>query len=170
LGTAISSSNWFGGRGAFTRSRVQVSSTRQTETGTVFPTEQQASWSRQGQLLPCYIPDVDVRGAFEQGVEVRIVRGLGIGCEDRGVHLNVDFGADIGQATATFTLHEATKAAPPQIFPMASGLQLPRYRYRTNQVQIQPFKCRIVGLKLSHRPDRSPLKVPDVHSQHSRLT
>ena len=71
--------------------------------------------------------------------------------------------------TGTKRLHHPVEAAAPQVLPTAAGLYLPFHRYRTDEIQIQPFKCRIVGLKLTLRPDRSPLEVPDVHSQHSRL-
>lgn len=169
MGTAIRSSNRFGGLGTVARSRVKVRSAVQAETGTVFPAEQQTSRSRQGQLFPCYVPDVDMRRALEQGVKVGIVSGFGIGAEDRGVHIDVNVGADFGQAAPTLALQHAMKAAPPQVLTQPGGLQLPRYRYRPNQVQIQPIECGIIRLKLPHRANRSPLKVPDVHSQHSRL-
>jgi len=163
------SSNRFGGRGALARSRVQVRSTGETETGTVFPTEQQTGGDGKRQLLPRYVPDVYMRGAFKQRIEVGIVRGFGIGAEDRGIHVDVNVGADLGQAAPALALHDSVKAAPPEVLAMAGGLQLSRHRHRADQIQVQPIERGIVGLQLSHRPNRSPLKVPDVHSQHSRL-
>ncbi|HKP49929.1 MAG TPA: hypothetical protein VJU17_07925, partial [Gemmatimonadales bacterium] len=92
-----------------------------------------------------------------------------IGAEDRGIHVDVDIGFDISETTATLSLDGALDFPPPQEFPGAGGLQLTCDRYRSGQIQIQAFESRIVRRKFPHRPYRAALKVPDVHSQHSRL-
>jgi hypothetical protein len=66
-----------------------------------------------------------VGGTLEQGIKVRIVRGLGVRAEDRGIHVDVYVGTDIGQASPAFALHYTLHAAPPQVFTVASSLQLP---------------------------------------------
>jgi len=116
------SSNRFGGRGTAAGSRVQVGSAVEAESGTVFPAEQQTGGNGQGQLFPHHIPDVDVRGALEQGIKVGIIRGLGVRAEDGGIHVDVHFGADIDQASPALALHLTVHAAPPQVFTIASSL------------------------------------------------
>ena len=116
------SSNRFGGRGTTAGSRVQVGSTSETESGTFFPAEQQAGGSRQGQLFPHNVPDIDVGGALEQRIKVGIIRGLGIRAEDGGIHLDVHFGADVGQASPALALHLTVHVAPPQVFTIAGSL------------------------------------------------
>ena len=116
------SSNRFGGRGTTAGSRVQVGSAVQAESGTVFPAEQQAGGSGQGQLFPHNVPDIDVGGALEQRIKVGIIRGLGIRAEDGGIHLDVHFGADVGQASPALALHLTVHAAPPQVFTIAGSL------------------------------------------------
>ena len=116
------SSNRFGGRGTTAGSRVQVGSAVQAESGAVFPAEQQAGGSGQGQLFPHHIPDIDVGGALEQGIKVGIIRGLGIRAEDGGIHVDVHFGADIGQASPALALHLTVHAAPPQEFSIPGSL------------------------------------------------
>jgi hypothetical protein len=157
FGTAIRSSNWFGGRGAAAGSRVQVRSTGETEAGTVFPAEQQAGGYRQSQLFPRDVPDVDMRRALQQRIGIGIVHCFRIGAEDGRIHGDVQFGANIGKASPALALHGTVEPAPPQVRPLARHLKLPRYGYRADQVQIQPLERGIVGLKLSHCPDRAPL-------------
>jgi hypothetical protein len=163
------SSNRFGGRGATAGSRVQIRSAAQAESGTVIPAEQETGRSGQGQLFPHHIPDVDVGGALEQGVEIRIIRRLRVSAEDGGVHINVHCGTDIGQASPALALHLAMHTAPPQVFTVTSRLQLTGHRHWAYQMQIQTFERGIVGPKLSDRAHGTSLKVPNVDSQHSRL-
>ncbi len=169
MGTAIGSSNRFGGRGTIARSRVQVRTTVETEAGTVFPTQHQTGGYCQGELLPGYVTYIDVRCSLEQRIKVGVFGRFGVGGEDRGIHVNVNFGTDLGQTTPALTLHETVKAAPPQVLTLAGGLQLPGDRYRTYQLEVEPIERGIVGLELSHGADRTSLKVPNIHSQHSRL-
>ena len=169
MGTAIGSSNRFGGRGAAAGSGVQVRSTRETKAGTVFPAEQETGGHRQSQLLPRDVPNVDMRRALQQRIGIGVVRGLGIGAEDGGIHVDVQFGANVGKAAPALGLQRTMEAAPPQELTLTGGLKLPGDRYRADQVQIQPLERMVVRLKLPHRPYRAPLQVPDVNSQHSRL-
>ena len=163
------SSDRFGGRGTTAGSRVQIGSAIETESGTRIPAEQQAGWSREDQLLSDHVPHIDVRCPFQQRVEVRIVRGLRIGAEDRSVYLDINVGTYIGQASPALALHGTLDPAPPEILSCPGGMQLTSYRNRTYQIEVQPVEGRIVGPKLPHRPHGATLKVPDVHSQHSRL-
>jgi hypothetical protein len=110
-----------------------------------------------------------MRGTLEQRIKVRIIRGLGIRAEDGGIHINVHRGAHVGQTPPALTLHLTVHATAPQVFAVTCRLQLPCYRYGTNQMEVQPFERRIVGPKLPYGPDRASLEVPDVYSQHSRL-
>ena len=57
----------------------------------------------------------------------------------------------------------------PQVLAVASGLQLTFDLHRPGEPQPQPLKGRIVGRELPVGPHGSPLKIPDVHSKHSRL-
>jgi hypothetical protein len=163
------SSDRFGGRGTTAGSRVQVGSTAETKAGTLLPAEQQARRGRQGQLLSHDITNVDVRRPLQQGVEVWIVCRLWIGAEDGRIDIDVQLGAYIRQAPPALTMHGSVDVPTPEILIRAGGLQLTRYRNRPNQIQIQSFKGGIVGPKLSHRPHRASLEIPDVDSQHSRL-
>ena len=108
-------------------------------------------------------------GALQQRIEIRIVRRFGIGAEDGGIHIDVHFGADVGKAATALALHLALELPPPQVLALVCRLKLPCYGNRADQVQIQALERGIVGLKLSHGPDRAPLKIPYVYSQHSRL-
>ena len=163
------SSDRFGGRGTTAGSRVQIGSTGETEPGTGIAAEQEAGWSSQGQLLSHDVPHIDVRCPFQQRVEVGIICRIGIGAEHGCVDVNVDIGPYISQAPPALALHGSVDVPAPEILPCPGGLQLPRYRNRAHQIEVQPLKGGVVGPKLPHRPHRAALKVPDVHTQHSRL-
>jgi hypothetical protein len=163
------SSDRFGGRGTTAGSRVQIGSTGETEPGTGISAEQQAGGSRKRQLLSYHIPHIDVRGPFQQGVEVGIVGRFRIGAEHGCIDVDVDLGPYISQAPPAFALHGSVDVPAPEILPFARGLQLPCHGDRAYQIQVQPFKGGVVGPKLPHRSNRAPLKLPEVHSQHSRL-
>jgi hypothetical protein len=60
--------------------------------------------------------------------------------------------------------------ASPQELSITGRLQLALYRDRSDQVQPQPDEGRILRRELGHGPDRPPLKIPNVHAQHSPLT
>jgi hypothetical protein len=163
------SSNRFGGRGTTAGSRVQIGSAGQAESGTIFPAQEEPRGSCQGELLSDHIADVHMGRAGEQRIEVRIIRRLGVAAEHGRIHIDVYLGADIGQATPAFSLHDRLYGSPPEVLTIAGCLKLAFDRHRAHQVQIQAFKCGVVGLKLTDRPHGAPLEVPDVHSQHSRL-
>jgi hypothetical protein len=59
--------------------------------------------------------------------------------------------------------------ATPEIFAITRGLQLPPYSHRSYQIEVEVGEGRIVRGELAVGPDRPPLEVPDIHSQHSRL-
>ena len=163
------SSGRLGGRGTTAGSRVQIGSTAQAEPRTIFSAEQQSGRSRQGQLLPHDVTNIDVRRALQEGVEIGVVSRLGIGAEDSSVDFDIYISLDVGQTAATLTLHGSVQLSPPEVLPVAGRLQLPGYRYWPLKVQVQAFECRIVGSKLPYRAHRAALKIPDVNSQHSRL-
>jgi hypothetical protein len=110
-----------------------------------------------------------VRRPFEQRIKIGVVSGLGIGAEYRGVDIDVYVGPNIGQAAPAFALHGSMHVPAPQILPTTGGLQLPCYRYRPGQGQIEALEGGIIGPKLTNRSYRTPLKVPNVNPQHSRL-
>jgi hypothetical protein len=110
-----------------------------------------------------------VGGTFQQGIEVRIIRGFGIGAEDGGRHLDVHCGADIRQTAPALTLHFSPQASAPEVFAVTGRLQLAVDRDGAHQMQIQTLESGVVGLQLPNCSHRASMKVPDIHSQHSRL-
>src|SRR5690242_11701674 len=160
----------FGGRGTPAWPRVQIGSAGEAQPGTIISAEQQPRWSRERQLFPDHIADVDVSGAFRQRIGVRIVRGFTVSRKDCRVHVDVHGGLHLAQAAATLTFHGAMHAATPEILPTAGCLQLAGYRHWTTQVEIEPVEGRVVRFKLPISSHRTLLKVADVYSQHSRLT
>ena len=64
---------------------------------------------------------------------------------------------------------DAVDLPPPEVFAVAGGLQLPLDLHRSRQVEPQSLEGGIVGRELADSPHGTPLKVPDVDSQHSRL-
>ena len=156
--------------GAPARSRVEIGSAGQTQSGTVVPTEQQAGRSGEYELFADHIPDVDVRRTLGQRIKIRIIRCLRVGTEHCGVNIDVDVSTNFTQATAAVTLQCCVNASAPQIFARPSGLQLPGDRNRRGEVQIESLEGPIVGPKLSNCLHRALLKIPEVYSQHSRLT
>jgi hypothetical protein len=152
------------------RSRVQVGAAGETQAGTVLPAEQQTGGRREYQLFTDHVPDVDVRRPLKQRVKIRIVGRLGIGAEHRGIDIDVYVGTNFAQAAPAVTLHRCVDAAPPEIFAGPSGLQLPGDGNRRGEFQIQSVEGRIVRPKLSNGLHRALLEIPEVYSQHSRLT
>ena len=71
-----------------------------------------------------------VCGPLGQGIEIGIVGRLGIGAEDRGIHVDVHLVQHLGETAAALAPHDAVQLPPPQVFPGAGGLQLPRDRHR----------------------------------------
>jgi hypothetical protein len=168
LGTAIVSSNRFGG-GTATGPRIQVGPASGTEAGTILTTEQQVAWHCQGQLLPDYIGEIDGLRLLRQGVVIGIVSRIGISGEDRRIHVDVYLTQHLGEAPAAFTPYDRVDVAAPEVLPFSRGLQLPPHSHRSHQREVQAGECRIVGCELAIGPDRPPLELPDIHSQHSRL-
>ena len=163
------SSDRFGGRGTTAGSRVEIGSAGETEPGTIFPTQQQASRHSERKLLPYDVPDIDVRRPLQQRVEVGIIGRVGVGAEHRRIDIDIDGGPHVSQAAAALPVHGSVHMPAPEILSRPSRLQLPRHRHRPSQVQIQSFECGIVRPEIPHRTYRAPLKVPDINSQHSRL-
>ena len=79
----------------------------ETETGTVFPAEQEAGGHGQSQFFPSHIPDVDMRGPLQEGIEIGILRRFRIGAEDGRIDIDVQIGAKLGQATPALGLQHA---------------------------------------------------------------
>jgi len=122
------------------------------------------------QLLAYHRAQVHRRAPLRQRIEIRIVGGLGVVTEDRGVHRDVHLVDDLGEAAPALASNDAVKIASPEVLPIAGGLQLPLHRHRTHQVQPQPLERRILRRELAYGPDGPPLEVPNVHAQHSPLT
>jgi hypothetical protein len=87
---------------------------------------------------------IDVRGPLEKRIKIRIIRGFGVGAEDRRVHLDVYLGPDLGQAAAALAFHDAVNTAPPEVLAVAGCLQLALDRHRTDELKIQSFKGGVV--------------------------
>jgi len=104
LGTAIRSSNRFGGHRATARSRVQVRAAIRTETGTILSAKQQPGRNRECQLFPGDITDIDMRGTLQQWIGVGIVRQLGICAEDGGIYVDLQFAPHVAKAPAALSL------------------------------------------------------------------
>ena len=66
-------------------------------------------------------------------------------------------------------VEDPAKPAPPEVLAGTGGLQLARHRDRPYEVEVEPLKRRIVWLKVPNRLDGTPLKIPNIHSEHSRL-
>ena len=163
------SSNRFGVRGTAAVFDVQVRSAGGTKTGTIFPAQEKAAGDSQRQLLAGHVTDIDMRGTLEQGVRIGAVGSLRISAEQRPVNCDVDVAAHLTQAPPALGLQRATQGAPPQIFTWSGGLELAIYLDRSHQVKIQTLERRVIRLKLPDCLDGTPLKIPNVHSEHSRL-
>jgi hypothetical protein len=138
------SSDGFGGRGTTAGTRIQVGATIQTQAGTVLPAQQEPGGRCQGELLANDIADVYVRRPFQQRIEVGVVGRVRISTEHCGIDVDVHISLDIGQASSALAVHGSVDAASPQILSGAGCLQLPGYRYRSHQVEIQSVKGGII--------------------------
>jgi hypothetical protein len=162
------SSDGFGGV-ACAGPRIQIGSAAGAEAGTVLTTEQQCRLSRERHFLTHHVGHVDRDGALGQRVEVRIVGRLGVGRKDRRVYVDVHRLTHLGETPSALTPHHAVDVPAPEVFTIARGLELTPDRHRTFKIEPQPLKRRIAGLELADGLDGTPLQVPNVHSQHSRL-
>jgi hypothetical protein len=104
-----------------------------------------------------------------QRVGIGIVGGVRIGGEDRRVDVDIDLAQHLGQASAAIPPDHGMNVPAPEVFPVSGGLQPPPHSHRSDQREVQSGERRIVGCELAIRPDRPPLELPDIHSQHSRL-
>jgi hypothetical protein len=123
----------------------------------------------EGQLLAHDRSHVHRRGPLGQWIEIRIVGGLRVGAEDRGVHRNVHFVDHLGEAAPALAANDAVNIASPEVLAIASGLELALDPHRTHQVQSQPFKRRILWRELAYGLDGPPVEVSNVHAEHSPL-
>ena len=170
FGTAMMSSDRFGGSVTGARPRVEIGPAAGAEAGAVFPAEQQVGLGGEGQLLPHHLADVHGRRPIGERIEVGIVYRVRIGAEDRGIHRDVHLVEHLGQATAALAAHYAVEITPPEVLAFAGGLQLTTHHHRSYQIEPQAFERQIVGRKLPLGPDGTPLEVPDIHAQHSPLS
>ena len=122
------------------------------------------------ELLAHHRSHVHRRSPLGQRIEIRIVDGLGVGAEHRGVHRDVHFVDHLDEAAPALAPNDAVKIASPEVLAIAGGLQLTLHRHRTHQIQSQPFESRILRRELAYGPDGPPVEVPNVHAQHSPLT
>jgi len=162
------SSNRFGG-GAAAGPRVQIGPASGTEAGTILTTEKQVAWDCEGQFLPHHIGEIDGLRLLRERIVIGIVSRVGISGEDGRVHVDIDLVQHLGQAAAAVTPHHRMDVAPPEVLAFSRGLQPPPHCYRSNQREVQAGERRIVRCELAVGPDRPPLELPDIHSQHSRL-
>ncbi len=164
----MGSSNRFGG-GAATGPRVQIGPASGTEAGTIVTTEKQMALHRQGQLFSHHIGEVDSLRLLREGVVIGILGRVGIAGEDRRIHVDINLAQHLGQAAAAVPPDHGMNVPAPEVLSPSRGLQLPPYGYRSDQREVQAGERRIVWRELAVGPDRPPLELPDIHSQHSRL-
>jgi hypothetical protein len=74
------------------------------------------------------------RGPLSQWVEIRIVGGLRVGAEHRGLNRDVHFVDYRGEAAPALASNEAVKIASPEVLSIAGGLQLALHGHRTHQI------------------------------------
>jgi hypothetical protein len=110
-----------------------------------------------------------MRRTLEQGVRIGIVGGVWIGAENGRIHVDVQIGPDIFEATPAIRLQRTAQRPAPQVLTRAGGLKLTGDGHRADEVKIQPFERRIIWLQLTDSLDGTSLQVPYVHSEHSRL-
>lgn len=122
------------------------------------------------EFLAHHCSQVHRRGPLGQRIEIGVVGSFRVGAEHRGVHLHVHFIDHLGETAPALAPNDAVEIASPEVLSIAGRLQLALHRHRTYQVQPQPFEGRILGRELALGPDGPPLKVPNVHAQHSALT
>ena len=163
------SSNRFGGSVTGARPRVQIGPAAGAQAGAVVPAKQQMGLSGEGQLLSNHRTDVHGRGPVGEKVEVGVVHRVRIGAEHRGIHRHVHLVEHLRQAAATLAANYAVEITSPEVFALVGGLKLTMHYHWPHQVEPQPLEGRIVGLQLPLGPNGTPLKVPDIHAQHSPL-
>ena len=169
FGTAKMSSSRFGGIVKGARPRVQVGPAAGAKAGAIVPAEQQVGLGGEGQLLAHHRPHVHGRRAVGQEIEIGVVHRVGIGAEHGGIHRHIHLVEHFSQAATTLTPDHAVEIAAPEVFAFRGSLQLPVNHHRSHQIESQTLEGRIVGRKLALGPDGTPLKVPNVHAQHSPL-
>ena len=108
--------------------------------------------------------------AVGQEVEVGVVHRVGIRAEHSGIHRHVHLVEHFGQASAARATNDPVEIASPEVFAVTGDLQLPVHRNRSHQLEPQALESRIVGREFALGPHGTAPKVPDIHTQHSRLT
>jgi hypothetical protein len=170
FGTAMMSSNRFGGGATGARPRVQVGPAAGAKACTVVPAEQQVGLGREGKLLAHDKPHIHGGRAIGEEIEIGVVHRVGIGAEHGRVHRHVHLVEHLRQAAAALAADHAVEIASPQVFSYTGGLKLPMYHHRSHQIEPQALEGRIVRRKLSLGANGASLEVPDIHAQHSPLT
>ena len=163
------SSNGFGGGATGAWPRVQVCATTGAESGTVLTTQQQVGRNGERELFANDGTDIDTRRPGRQGVELGVVGGLGVARKDRSADFDVHLLEHLGQASAALAAHNPVHGAAPEVLIPARSLKLTGNGNAANQSKPESVEGRIVGTELSIRPHGTPLKVPNIHSQHSPL-
>lgn len=164
------SSNRFGGRTATAaRPRVQIRPAGGAEAGTVVPAQHEIGVCGERQLLAHDLGDVHAGGTVGQRIEIGIVGGVRVGGEHRGVDVDIHIVQHIREAPAALAAHDSVHVAPPKVLAVPGGLELSRHVNRLGESEPQPLERRIVGWEPPFGPDGTPLKVPNVNSQHSPL-
>jgi hypothetical protein len=164
------SSDRFGGGVTGARSRVQVGPALGAESGTILTAEQEVRRTGEGQLLSDYGSDIHRVGPLGKWIEIRIVGRLGIGAEHGGVHVHIHIVEHLREAPPALAVDDGVNVPTPEVLAVTSGLQLAIHLHRPCQVEVQPLERRIAGRELADGPHGTSVEVPDVDSQHSRLT
>ena len=81
----------------------------------------------------------------------------------------VSYASALSASGDTLEVERPVHVPPPEVFIASGGLQLAAHRDRPLQPQRQPLERGVVRVELRVGPNRPPLEIPDVHSQHSRL-
>ena len=134
------SSDGFGGGSTGAGPRIQIGSAAGAESGTVLSAQQQVALAGQRYLLANDVTHLHRGGPLGQGIEVGVVGRLGVGREDRGIHLDLDRLADFREAPAALAPHDAVDVTPPQVLAIARSLELAGDVYRPVEAERQPFE------------------------------
>jgi hypothetical protein len=165
FGTAIESSERFGGDRAPARTRIQVCTATGAQTSTFFPAEREGRDS-QRELLAHRLAHFERRGTGIQRVDAGVIGRVRIGAEkDVGVHCDVLLHRL--EATATLAANPGRDGAAPEVLALVGGLNPTADAHRCYELERQPFQQWIIGGHFCVGDDRSSPNVPQVYLKHS---
>ncbi len=163
------SSDGFGEGAAGARPRVQVCPTAGTEAGTIVPAQQKVTRQREREFFPHDGRHIDARGPRWQGIEIRVVRGLGITGKDRSIHVEIYLFKHLRETPPALAAHHGVDGATPKVFTLARRLQLSVDQNTPDQVEVETVEGWVAGAELSFGPRGTALQLPNIQSQHSPL-